>query len=224
VYWKEVRAEARTKTRAEFRSRTRITIALSILGFALSCIALAVMGVPIPITLFVGLAAAIGANLIYSFWQWCSHMIAIPSERDLARLKTIEERDKEIARLRVPSPELIRIKFKDVKFEKGDSASVVNIDLEVHNGGPAATTLSGWTLQSKLYGDVATVGGTNLGQPPYPDLVELEQGKVRYGSINFRIKAGKDQVELIENEWWLEFSDVAGRVYKKTLPPDSNRQ
>lgn len=219
VYWKEVRTEAWTKTRAEFWARTRITILLSILGFALSCIALAIMGVPIPITVFVGFAAAVGANVIYLLGQWCTHLVAIPPEKDAARLKTIEERDATIAAFQASRPDPIRIELTYVEFAVSTpTTSVVHINVTIRNSG-RETTLEWPRLRSVLYGDIARCLVSQIDE--HAGIIEIGERKKKTGFSTFKINSPIEQVRLPDNKWWVEFTDIEGRTYKADVPPAS---
>jgi hypothetical protein len=122
VYWKEVRAEAYTKTRAEFLSSTGRTIIIAIIGFVLVSATLSIMHLTIPITVIVGVGAAIGANLVYLFGQWCSQLVAIPALKHKAQEQIIREKDKKIAELSPavrPYSELQLTKLARLKQEGG---------------------------------------------------------------------------------------------------------
>ncbi len=217
MYWKEVRSESWTRTRNGLGSgyRRLTSIALPIAAFILSCGVLHAMNITVPVTLVVGVGSALTVYLLFVFGEWCYHLVKIPPEREQL-LHT------ELIKLRTPPPELIRVVFKDVRFLPSDqeqNVSVVNMNVEIHNGGPA-TTLREWRLLSKVYPDVAILMHINIGDRWRPELqvVEIGERKVESGSISFRIKSGIDHARYGGNEWRLEFFDVTGQVYNPPVP------
>lgn len=115
VYWKEVRAEATRQIRADFHSRLRVSLTIATLAFLIACAVLHLVHVTIPITVIVGFGAAISANLIYLAWQWCSHLITIPVERDASQLSTIAEKDQQIARSEAPISPIFRGQLRELQ-------------------------------------------------------------------------------------------------------------
>jgi len=155
-------------------------------------------------------------------WKIVATVPALLRQRDT----TIIENTKQIEELTAPRPALIRLVIRFVQLAPSDqkqNVSVLNMNVEIHNGGPA-TSLKNWRLVSKVYPDVATLTNLIIGDRWRPDLqvVEIGERKVEYGSISFKIKAAKDQIEFAGNEWRLELNDVTGQPYRQALPKTWN--
>lgn len=219
MYWKEIRSEAWARTKQGLGSGYRLTtsIALPIIGGIITCGILTAMTIPIPATLIVGVAVTISVYALLWFGEWCRHIIAIPPERDLSRLKTIEARDATIGAFQAPRPDPIRVELTYVEFAvKTPTTSVAHMNLTIRNSG-AATTLEFPRLRSQLYGDIATcVNTSSLAEGA--GIIEIGERKKKIGSASFQINSPIEQVRLTNNRWWVEFADIDGGTYKVEVP------
>jgi hypothetical protein len=219
AYWREVRREAwqRAKVTMASRERRMFSIAAPLVSAAIVITLLLVLRQPIPLAIIVTVISALGGYGVLVVWEWLHQLLIIPAEREQTLLTQLREKE---AVLSAPPTEPIRIEFTHVQFLVSDqNTSMAHMNVNIHNTGQA-TTLHKWRLQSKLYGEIAALTNINIGDQPRPELVEIGERKVKVGSLSFKIRAPMEQVQL-NNEWWLEFSDVAGRVYKEALPPES---
>jgi len=95
VYWKEVRREARTRTKSGLASGYRLltSIVLPVAGFIITCIILWKMTITIPFTLIVGVSVAISLYLLFLFGEWCTHLIRVPAQWHETQQRAILEKD-----------------------------------------------------------------------------------------------------------------------------------
>jgi hypothetical protein len=101
MYWKEIRSEAwiRTKTTMLSRERRVLSILVPICAAILAVILMALLHLPISLSIGVTVVSAIGGFLIAVFYIWLSEILAIPPARDAARLTAINDKTAQIDEL-----------------------------------------------------------------------------------------------------------------------------
>jgi hypothetical protein len=97
VYWKEIRLEAWMRAKSE--QRPIISIARIVVAALIAITVLCVMRVTIPITVIVTAGSAITTFLLFLFYDWCRHVVAIPPKRHVLQKETIADQERQIAKL-----------------------------------------------------------------------------------------------------------------------------